>query len=91
MALHVPNAGRPMPAIPLARSADCDRRLEQLRTAAEQLDDLHSTIAVDVVRARVAGASWRELGAALGISHRTCWNRYAPAAVRGDQGAEDAA
>lgn len=62
--------------------------LEQLADQQRRITEMQEYIPGLVVQARYAGASWRAIGAALGISRQGAQQRYSPIvdpALRGDE------
>lgn len=53
--------------------------LERITARAENLRLAESDLERSIVRAVLDGASWQEVGAALGVSKQTAHNRYAKA------------
>jgi ATP-dependent Clp protease ATP-binding subunit ClpA len=58
---------------------DAGRQLEALRELRAALDELESGLAADAIR---AGLSWRQIGAALGISKQAAHRRHRDAVTR---------
>jgi hypothetical protein len=54
------------------------REIEQLADQQRRITEMQEYIPGLVVQARYAGASWRAIGAALGISRQGAQQRYSP-------------
>lgn len=57
--------------------------LDQLQSAAVQLSDLEASISKFVMIARANGASWSDVGDALGVSKQAAQQRYRSSSVGG--------
>ena len=51
-------------------------QLRDLVDLSNRLEQAHADVAVAVLHCREAGATWRHLGEALGLAHKTVWNRF---------------
>ena len=76
MSQHRPHATMPVPPRPLLPAADLDSRLEEARALKELEDQVVEQLHNAARAARTAGASWRQIGRALGMPSKTAWNRY---------------
>jgi hypothetical protein len=52
--------------------------IEQLADQVRRIDEMEAYVPHLVVQARYAGASWQELGEALGVSRQAAHEKYAP-------------
>lgn len=52
--------------------------LTRIGALSDQALQLHDALHHEVARARVAGASWRMIGVALGTSTQAAWEKYRP-------------
>lgn len=77
-----PGPGRRRPAPP--PTPELALRLSSLEALVDDLERVHNVLALGVLHARAAGATWDALAAALGTHRRTVWGRYADSPLPGD-------
>ena len=65
-----------MPRTAVGTDDHDDDPLETLRGLAARRADLDQVERVAVLRARVAGATWRQVGAALGVSSQAAHRKH---------------
>jgi hypothetical protein len=58
------------------RGPAVDARLREVEVLRERIEELDRQLHVAAVSAREEGATWQQLGAALGITAKSAWKRY---------------
>jgi hypothetical protein len=62
--------------VPALRTASLPARLALLPALQKGADEALVRLSAAVVSARAAGATWQQLGDALGVSPKVAWSRY---------------